>query len=87
MMNATILAGRTYLPGDPPPEGYLAWHEWAEAQYKSGLRQEQCGRCGLWKFPQELSPNMDRHTLQSKKGPVVLAQRVCCNCHGAKCHD
>lgn len=37
----------------PPPEGYVAWHEWAEAQYKAGLRQKQCTVCGRWLFPQE----------------------------------
>jgi hypothetical protein len=44
-----------FKPGDPPPEGYLNWHAWAEVQDKAGLRQKQCSRCGLWKFPQELS--------------------------------
>jgi hypothetical protein len=44
-----------YKPGDPPPGGYLNWHAWAEVQDKAGLRQKQCSRCGLWKFPQELS--------------------------------
>ena len=50
-----ILQQRTYKPGDPEPDGYLAWHEWAAAQHKAGLRQRQCGRCGLWNYPQELS--------------------------------
>jgi hypothetical protein len=44
-----------YKPGDPPPDGYLNWHAWAEVQDKAGLRQKRCSRCGLWKFPQELS--------------------------------
>lgn len=47
-----LLAGRDYKPGDPPPDGYLAWHEWAEVQHKAGLRQRQC-LCGKWVFPQE----------------------------------
>ena len=36
--------------GDPPPndESYLAWEEWANVQYKAGLRQSQCGHCGKW---------------------------------------
>ena len=28
-----------FQPGDQAPEGYLAWHEWAEVQHKAGLRQ------------------------------------------------
>jgi hypothetical protein len=46
---------KNYKPGDPPPVGYLAWHEWAEVQYKAGLRQVACSQCGLWRFPQGLS--------------------------------
>lgn len=41
--------------GALPPEGYLAWHAWAEAQHKAGLRQVECPNCGLWRYPQELS--------------------------------
>ena len=44
----------TYKPGDQPPGGYLAWHEWAEVQHKAGIKQVKCGKCGLWKTPQEL---------------------------------
>jgi chemotaxis protein histidine kinase CheA len=40
-------------PDDPPPEGYLAWHEWARYQHRAGLRQRRCPVCCLWKFPQE----------------------------------
>ena len=42
-----------YKAGDPPPSGYLQWHEWARAQIKAGLRQRRCRVCGLWQFPQE----------------------------------
>ena len=49
---ACILEQATYKPGDQAPEGYLAWHEWAEVQHKAGLRQKQCGRCGLWRQSQ-----------------------------------
>lgn len=41
--------------GDPAPPGYLDWHEWAEIQYKGGLRQTVCPICAKWQFPQELS--------------------------------
>ena len=33
----------TFKAGDPAPEGYLAWHDWAEVQHKAGLRQKRCG--------------------------------------------
>lgn len=57
---ACILEQAAYKPGDQAPEGYLAWHEWAEVQHKAGLRQKQCGRCGLWRYPQQLSATVDR---------------------------
>lgn len=44
-----------YKPGDPPPEGYLQWHAWADVQAEAGLEQRQCCDCSLWKFPQEMS--------------------------------
>jgi hypothetical protein len=34
------------------PQGYVAKHDWAEAQILHGLKQTQC-KCGLWHFPQE----------------------------------
>jgi hypothetical protein len=36
-----------------PPTTYLAWHAWAEKQYRAGRRQKKCPGCGLWLFPQE----------------------------------
>ena len=42
-----------YEVGSLPPDGYIAWHDWAEKQWKSGLRQTQCQGCGRWGFPQE----------------------------------
>jgi hypothetical protein len=41
-----------FKPGDPPPEGYLDWHEWARVQAKAGLRQARRA-CGHWHFPHE----------------------------------
>ena len=43
-----------YKPGDPAPDGYLAWHEWAAVQYRAGLRQRQCSRCHRYQFPSEI---------------------------------
>lgn len=80
---ACLLEQDTYKPGDPAPDSYLAWHEWAEAQHKAGLRQQQCGRCSLWRYPQELSDQVDRRERQSRTGPVTMATVVCRTCAGA----
>ena len=58
----------------------MAWHEWAEVQHKAGLRQKECGRCGRWKYPQELSDQHDRLEAQSRKGPVTVITPVCNKC-------
>ena len=79
-MTIHILEQRDYAPGDQAPHGYLAWQEWAAAQYKAGLRQRQCGRCGKWQFPQEISGQRDEHVLQSRAGPATLMTLVCNDC-------
>lgn len=79
-VRAVLCTTEAFLPGDPAPEGYLAWHEWAEVQHKSGLRQKACGRCGKWRYPQELSDLHDRAQMQSRKGPVTLMTPVCVSC-------
>jgi hypothetical protein len=38
--------------GDPVPESYVAWHDWAEVQHRGGLRQTRCEH-GKWLYPQE----------------------------------
>lgn len=78
--HAIVCETPDFKPGDLPPEGYLAWHEWAEVQHKAGIKQEQCGRCSKWKTPQELSPTIDRATMQSRKGPAVVETVVCTEC-------
>ena len=80
MRVSCLLEQDTYKPGDHAPDGYLAWHEWAEVQHKAGLRQKQCGRCGLWRYPQELSDQIDRFEMKSRKGPVVVESPVCLKC-------
>lgn len=44
--------------GCQPPTGYLAWHDWADAQDAHGLSQSQCKGCGLWHFPQEAAKHI-----------------------------
>lgn len=71
-----------FKPGDQAPSGYLQWHEWAEAQHKAGLRQKECGRCGKWRYPQQLSVLVDRSEAQSRRGPVAIETAVCNDCAG-----
>lgn len=75
-----ILEQNTYKPGDLPPDGYLEWHEWAEVQRKAGIKQVECGKCGRWKTPQELSGQTIRWTVRTKKGPVEQTAPVCSKC-------
>ncbi len=49
-----------YKKGDPPPEGYIEWHEWAGKQSRSGLKQSQCVNCRRWRFPQEFPCSCER---------------------------
>lgn len=49
-----LLADPIITPGSPPPKSYEAWHLWARAQRRAGLRQVKCPNCGLWVFPQEV---------------------------------
>ena len=83
------LGGRTaflsvvgeYAPGDPPPAGYLDRQEWARIQYKAGLRQDECGRCLRWKFPQELSAKILKTPARTRSGLLTyLASRLCLEC-------
>lgn len=78
---ACILEQATYKPGDQAPESYLAWHEWAEVQHKAGLRQKQCGSCGLWRYPQELSEHMVRWQGFTARGkPAHQMAPLCLKC-------
>ena len=44
-----------FKPGDMPPNGYCAGHEWAAVQFAAGIRQKKCKPCGLYATPQEFS--------------------------------
>lgn len=76
-----------FAPGDPPPSGYCAWHEWAAIQHKAGLRQTKCGGCGLYRFPQELSDRalvscpIDGKTFE----PAPMVTPVCHDCAKRGC--
>lgn len=80
-MNARLLAQSGYQPGDPAPEGYLAWHEWASVQHKAGLRQETCSHCSLWKYPQELSTREKIWHATNRQGQRIrMVSAVCLKC-------
>lgn len=64
---------RDYRPGDPEPEGYLEWHEWARVQVRAGIHQRNCRVCGLWQFPQALDPTR-----------LVSDEVVCLGCAARK---
>lgn len=68
-----ILEQATYKPGDLPPTGYLEWHEWAEVQRNAGIKQRQCGKCGKWKTPQEMSKNHVQCETSKEHGLVIVA--------------
>lgn len=81
MKVSCMLEQDTYKPGDLPPEGYLAWHEWAEVQFKAGIKQVQCGRCGLWRTPQELSAEVIEYEAKDRRGKAVTVREpVCSKC-------
>lgn len=80
-----LLVMPEYKPGDPAPEGYLQWHEWADVQAKAGLKQVECVRCGRWKFPQELSATVQRWEARDRRGKVVQQEgAVCLKCDKPK---
>lgn len=74
-----ILEQDAYKPGDQPPEGYLAWHEWAEVQRKAGIKQAECGKCGLWKTPQELSAEVREFVVKDTHGSRIIRRYAVCN--------
>lgn len=82
-IRAIVTEQSTFKPGDLPPEGYLAWHEWAEVQNKAGIKQVRCGRCMLWRTPQELSGATDKAMMsRTKHGPrnVEVTTPICTKC-------
>jgi hypothetical protein len=77
-----ILVMPAYEVGSQAPEGYLQWHEWAETQHKAGLRQVQCGKCLLWRYPQELSGEELRYEATTKRGVKrMICEPICNKCH------
>jgi hypothetical protein len=76
---AYLTVGGEYKPGDPAPSGYLDWHEWAAVQHKAGLRQDECGRCGRWKYPQELSDLKIKTPAKTRSGMGVTLESAVCN--------
>lgn len=83
LSNGVLSVSGTYKPGDPRPENgsYNDWLEWSETQHKAGLRQKQCGRCGKWNWPQELSDEVIQSKVTNRHGVEVnLMSPVCKKC-------
>ncbi len=77
----SISIAEAYKPGSMPPAGYLEWHEWADTQHKAGLRQKQCGQCGKWRFPQELSDQVVEYVGSTRSGkPIKMTGPICMGC-------
>ncbi len=73
-----------YMPGDPQPDGYLDWHEWARVQSRAGLRQVRCPTCSLFRFPQELSDVLVTSMVRKSLGTeYAVTSRQCFECGGA----
>ncbi|EKE01500.1 MAG: hypothetical protein ACD_21C00115G0001 [uncultured bacterium] len=69
-----LLVQKEYKPGDlPPKDGYLAWHEWAEVQYRAGIKQKRCKKCGKRITPQEVNGHMAQHFTDGIALDAILA--------------
>ena len=69
--------------GTQPPAGYVDWHNWAEAQYKAGIRQTRCPQCQLWNFPQEMSAvkyTISATTTKWGNTKVTVTGNICNKC-------
>jgi hypothetical protein len=66
-----VLVTPIFKVGDPAPEGYLEWCEWAEVQHKAGLRQVQ-RVCGRWHYPFEIC----KHTGMPWDKPAALEKKA-----------
>jgi hypothetical protein len=53
----------------PPPEGYVEWHDWADAQTKAGNKQKKCPECDHWFFPSEKHDEENCSQLPEPKKP------------------
>ena len=79
--NGILTVSPEYKPGDQAPRGFLDWQAWADVQHKAGLRQVECGRCGKWKFPQQISDEVDTCALIDRIGMFDEATSpVCTKC-------
>lgn len=75
-MSACILITPDFKPGDPEPEGYLAWHAWAEVQHKAKIPNRSCSICGKWKFDHvACHPGAERYTLRQHNAMVKRIER------------
>ncbi len=64
--NGVLTVAGAYKPGDQAPHG-------------AGLRQEECGKCGKWKYPHELSGQKIKWTALKRGGREVTGYLSVCN--------
>ncbi len=79
--NAIVCVSGPFKAGDLPPKngGYLDMQEWHEVQHRAGLRQSECGKCGKYYYPQEMSEQTIESKYQkSKYGPVLSTTKPVC---------
>lgn len=74
-----MTAPGNYRPGDLPPESYLDWHEWADVQRRAGIKQVECGKCGKWQTPQELSTKTMTLNARDRTGCAVEVKLPLCS--------
>ena len=75
-----VKAGPCYAIDSDPPEGYLAWHQWAHDMTSiHKVKQRQCPRCKLWKFPQERTDVKEQHSLLCDNGKIRKQMSFVCN--------
>lgn len=75
MRRAAVELLEQWPKGCPAPIGYADWFEWARAQKLHGLKQEQCGICGLWLFPQDKHGPACAGLTEKRRAPSAPEER------------
>lgn len=77
MKNVHILVTPDFKPYDPEPEGYLAWHAWAEVQAKAKIPNRCCSTCGKWEFDHvACHPGAERYTARQHAAMIRRTERM-----------
>ena len=76
----SMSVSREFKVGDPPPDGYSEWFEWAEVHQKAGLKQKPCSTCGKWKYPHEIHSKPIAQMMNSRGKKVDVETVLCVTC-------